>query len=236
MADEAQRNPCPALSAKLAAALAAMREAGVNPTDAELAWLSRLAWLIEYGHTEQAQVGVLGAPAIIEGCTWWPMHRLARRWFIRWHSECTGESGVYLFLFAHAHSRPGDATCLYLADAATVTAMLASWSETLPIHDEAIAALVDRLRDLDGDRDSVPPLKPTAGTVNEATACGRAMKVFPGTTLDFWQYGVSCPDGDAMLAASGETTADRYADACTAFRRAVAWVYRAHGIEKKAAK
>jgi len=228
----------PAIHPRLRAALDAFRAAGVTPTDEEIAWLVTLRHACD--NPSDGSLGwLMGAPLQFGGADWYPMHRLAECWFLRANKLLGGNQRdqVDAYLFAHAHSEPGDVTLRWLSDAATMRDAVRKWSEGLAIPDAALDGLVDRLRVLDGDADSVPdadapPAHEDATTPdNGARFAAMMCKAFPGASPEFWLTGVAASDARDMLSGvSDEGFAESHerTEAIKNFLKAVKWIWVNH--------
>ena len=78
---DSARNPCPPLSPYVARVLEALRADGINPTDAQVAWLVRLRDRCERP-TFDGLPPLLGGAIEIAGAQFWPLHLRATRWLV----------------------------------------------------------------------------------------------------------------------------------------------------------
>jgi hypothetical protein len=241
-----QDSPIPALHPRLAEALATFRRCGINPTDAEIAWLA-----IVRRDCDRMRDGTIpwvsGAPLDYAGVAWYPLHRLAGVWYARAYALLEGDTSaqVAALLYAHAHSGPGDASLRKLVTEAQIRGVVLPWLDALPIHAEQIGELCDQLRALEDRRVSVPDEKaddaemPADGHTRQTAVL---MQAYPGLPAEYWDTGLSAHEVDVMLElaierASGERTPRAYAKAVQSWLRAVRWVWIAHNAEPpKAAK
>lgn len=229
----------PAISPKLADTLEAFRACGVTLTDPELAWLVELRRPCDRPD-DGAVAWIPGAPLEFCGYRFWPLHRRARSWFLRAYAlmDDNRSDQVTAFLFAHAHSAPGDNSLLSDMTAQGIRARLRAWDDALSIPDDAFKPLCDRLRELDGDTTSdVPdpdarpresdPIQQDPDAAFAALMC----KAFPGATPEYWLSGIAEVDALAMLAPSTETSfADSPARnrAIHNYLNAVKWIWLNH--------
>jgi hypothetical protein len=232
-------SPVPSLAPRLAVALKALRDGGVEPTDAEIVWLGKLRHKAD-NPCDGSVPWVMGAPVEYGGMRWYPMHRLAESWFLRAFKLLDGNDVLQIaaFLFAHAYSGAGDKTVReYMTDEA-IREKLDEWRNDLPVHDDQVAALCDTLRDLDGQQDSVPDVRDDSEdgeeveAVNTAHSIASFCKAFPGVSPEFWLTDISSADSMQMLSAVGsdggwaESPIRR--EAVANWLRAVKWVWRNH--------
>ena len=223
--------PCPQLSPYVEATLAALRADGIQPTDAEIGWLIKLRERCDRTRVDDVPPGW---PITAGGVTFWPRHRLATTWWLAAHKALAGRSHlqVMAFLYAHAKSRPGDVSVRDMAG--DPAAVLGAWGDGLALTDDAIRDLCDRLRELDGVGDSVPPIKPKDDVPQsgEAAFLAGMAKIFPGTPVEYWRSGIS--EREACELAAAATSRGDWADsaersnAITNYMRAIAWIRARH--------
>ena len=233
-------NPVPDLAPRLAKALAAFRESGVEPTDAELVWLASLRAKCD-NPTDGSVPWVMGAPLEYGGIKWHPMHRLAESWFLRAFKLFDGDDILQIsaFLFAHAHSGIGDKTVREYMSDESMRAKLNDWRDGLAIQDDQIPELCETLRGMDGQGEFVPdltdgkvediePMAPSSVPQNVAALC----KAFPGVSPEFWLTDISSNDSMLMLATacneSGWAESPLRRAAVANWLKAIKWVWRNH--------
>jgi hypothetical protein len=225
-------NPVPSLHPTLAAAIEALRSDGINPTDAEVVWLARLRWPCDHP-AGGGLPDLAGAPVNVCGESFWPLHRLAERWFVR-AGEMLGEDGNWrtdCYLFAHTRSAPGDRSLLLVNSEDEIRATVADWRLSLPLHDENIADLVRLLRHVDGYVDEAPRTDEKREPVGELDGIAQLCRMFQGTTPDYWRAGISIAETEALLeSANSESWAvsDKRTEAIESFLRGVKWVRENH--------
>jgi hypothetical protein len=227
----------PGIHPKLKAALEAFRAAGVQPSDEEIIWLAQLRQKCDRP-SDGSLAWPMGAPLKAAGENWWQMHRSAEIWFDRAFKAFEGSQRgqVLAFMFAHAHSAPGDKTVLDLMAAPDARAAVTAWGDRLALHDNGFDALCDRLAALDGDGDSVPdPAKKDddSGAQQDTVATWAAMmcKAFPGARPDYWLTEIGASDARAMLAGVGsEDFAESFerTEAIRNFLKAIKWIWKNH--------
>ena len=232
-------SPVPALAPHLAKALAALREGGVNPTDAEIVWLGRLRHKCD-NPDDGSIPWVMGAPIEYGGVAFYPVHRLAESWFLRAFKLFDGDDEMQIaaFLFAHAHSGIGDTTVRKYVTAGAIRDTLVEWWDELPIHGEQVPVLCEALRKLDGEGESVPDADEKtecahiACTSSVPTSIAALCKAFPGVSPEYWLTDISSADSMEMLVSvgSGGSWAESYErrTAVANWLKAVKWVWRNH--------
>lgn len=227
----------PILHPRLSATLEAFRVAGVDPSDAEIAWLVTLRRPCD-NPADGSVPWVMGAPLNYGGVDWFPMHRLADSWFGRAFKLLDGNEHdqILVFLFAHARSAPGDATLRGIMGADLIAATVREWFNDLPIHDEQLDALVDRLQVLNGDAVQIPdpdrkPEKETQAEDKSAQFAALMCKAFPACGPEYWLSGIGSHDAESML---DNVNAENFADsakrteAIANYLKAVKWIWSAH--------
>ena len=229
----------PGIHPKLTAALEAFRAAGVQPTDNEIIWLAQLRLKCDRP-SDGSLPWIIGAPFKFAGVDFWPLHRLGESWFLRSFELLKGSlrDQVFVFLYAHAHSGKGDVSLRDLTDGDTIRQTLTTWSDALPIHDDELDQLCDRLRELDGDGDAVPDPGARKTEENDAPRDESAKfaaimcKAFPGPTPDYWLTEIAASDARAMLAGVGSedfAESSERTEAIKNFLKAIKWVWFNHG-------
>jgi len=194
-------SPVPELAPRLAETLHAFREAGVEVTAEEIVWLAVLRRPCD-NPIDGSLPWLIGAPFNYAGIAWYPIHHLAELWFIRAKKLLNGSDApdtahMAAFLFAHAHSAPGDVTVRTMQTLPEIVARCTEWFDGLPLHVGQILPLINRLRELDRNTSSVSD--GTADMSDQVLASQPAgvaimMKAFPGTTPEFWLTGCAAAD------------------------------------------
>lgn len=227
----------PSLSPKLLAALDAFRAGGVSPTDEEIVWLAMLR-----NKCDKVSDGsipwVMGAPVSYGGVDWYSLHRLAESWWLRSFKLLAGNQRdqVLVYIFAHAHSKPGDTTLRGLMGSQQISEAVNAWADDLAIHDDQLDELCDRLGVLDGNSENIPD---PAAKPEESSDCvdapqtfaGIMCKAFPGVSPEYWLTGIAANDARIMLCdASSENFAEsaQRTEAIQNFLKAVKWVWLNH--------
>jgi len=235
------KSPVPELSPPLARALAAFREAGVELTAAEIVWLALLRRPCDHP-IDGSLPWLIGAPFNYAGVTWYPTHQLAELWFIRVKKLLTESDSPDLahttaFLFAHAHSAPGDVTVRSLNTLEEIEGRCMEWFNGLPLHVGQVLPLVNRLRELDRNTTSVPDGSDSDHSdevlTNQSSGVAVMMKAFPGTTPEFWLTEVAACDARAYVHAVGEqskdfATSEGRRKAIENYLKAIKWVWSNH--------
>ena len=236
-ASQSEKMQAPGIHPKLTAALDAFKAAGIRPTDEKIIWLGQLRQKCDRP-SDGSMTWPMGAPLMAAGVAWYQMHRVAEIWFDRTFRAFHGVQRlqVLAFMFAHAHSRPGDLTVNDLMGAEDAKKAVTAWGDTLAIHDSHLAALCDRLTGLDGDKESIPdpdekndPEPPQQESA--ATFAALMCKAFPGASPDFWLSGIGAGDALAMLAGVGsDDFAESFerTEAIRNFLKAVKWIWENH--------
>ena len=232
-------SPVPELAPRVAEVLDALSASGITPTAAEIVWLAKLREPCDRP-TGGGIPPLSGAPLQYGGVTFWPMHRLAETWFLRAYKLLDGVNAdqVAAFLYAHAHSAPGDASLRMVVTLDAIRTALREWMDGVAIHNEELPEICDELRRINRQRDTVPDVdqRPTDDddSIGDVPQFVAAMcKVFPGVSPDYWMTGIAGCDARDMMqsAVSGgcnfATSADR-TEAQRNFLRAVKWVWRNH--------
>lgn len=224
------RNPCPQLSPHVAQTLDALRADGVFPTDAEIAWLVLLRLPCdcpEFG----AMRPLLGAPVQVAGETFWPLHARARRWFLHAWEVCDEKLSTAIYLYAHSRSAPGDRSLELEQTASGIERVVTEWRSALPLHDEHEDELIAQLRKLDGHTDAVvdPTAKPAEAedAQSELGWVAAMCKMFPSTTPEYWQSGISEAEISELLSVTDGkpwATCRRRNESVANYLRAVKWV------------
>jgi len=222
----------PPLSPYVARTLEALRADGIQPTDAEIAWLV----LLRTDCDKPCVDGIgpqLGASLTVLGETWWPLHERATSWMLRAGALCP-ELRTDCFLFAHIYSAPGDRRLDLWQGPEAIRAEVSAWRLALPLHEENTGELVRLLRVLDGDATAanVPREHTPATPYADLGGIGMLCRLFPGTTPEYWRSGISRAEIDGLLARQ-ETgpwaTAQRRSDAIGDYLRAVKLIRCNHG-------
>ena len=230
----------PSLSPKLLSALDAFRAGGVTPTDAEIVWLASLRRKCDKP-TDGSVPWVVGAPLSFCGIDWYSLHKLAEGWWLRAFALMDGnpDDQVAVFMFSHAHSKPGDVTLRGIMSAESIRVAVREWSNALPIHEDQLDNLCDRLRELDGDFEHVTdpadkdkPKEDSPSLVDESGRFAAIMcKAFPGVSPDYWLTGIAASDARDMLSdVSGDdfATSMERTEAIKNFLKAVKWIWVNH--------
>ena len=227
----------PSLSPKLTSALEAFRAGGVSPTDEEIVWLASLRQKCDK-ESDGSIPWVMGAPVSYGGVDWYSLHRLAESWWLRSFKLLAGNQRdqVLVYIFAHAHSKPGDTTLRGLMGSQQISEAVNKWADDLAIHDAQLDELCDRLSTLDGNTADVPDpdAKPqeSSDVVDEAqTFAGIMCKAFPGVSPDYWLTEISANDARTMLcdvAAENFAESSQRTEAIKNFLKAVKWVWLNH--------
>jgi hypothetical protein len=231
-------NPVPPLSPYVAATLEALRADGIEPTDAEIAWLATL----RVGCDTQDDSGVqwlLGAPVKYGGEVFWPMHMLAEAWFLAMHNWLQSRRSrdvdyAAVFLFAHAKSATGDKALREPLDREEWLSVARKWLDNAAIHDGQVGELCKALRALHGGGSTVPEpdesRRKDAGPVTPHAGIAILCKTFPGTTPDYWLTDCAAEDARAYAAAvnadASFATSRKRKAAIEDYLRAVRWIRR----------
>lgn len=229
----------PSLSPKLLSVLKAFRAGGVSPTDEEIVWLAMLRNKCDKV-SDGSVTWVVGAPLSFCGVDWYSLHKLAETWWLRAFALLDGNDSdqVLVYIFAHAHSKPGDVTLRGLMDAESIKSAVREWADNLPIHEEQLDELCDRLTELDGGVDNVPEpsdngkKKETVQLVDDSCRFSATMcKAFPGVSPEYWLTGIAANDARDMLcdvADDNFATSSERTDAIKNFLKAVKWIWVNH--------
>ena len=216
------------------------REAGIELTAAEIVWLANLRRACDDPH-DGSVPWVMGAPVEFSGVKFWPLHRLAESWYVR-AMQIVGpddrlQGGVYLY--AHAHSAPGDKHLRDLTSYDAIKTAILEWLDTVPLHTNVaqLEALCRRLSVLDGDDDAVPDPEPKPRHEpvydNLPRFVSVACRAFSGVSPDFWltempaaavrsMISDACGDGD------GWATSETRRAAIANWLRAIKWIWKLH--------
>jgi len=222
----------PGLAPKLAEALASLRADGITPTDAEIVWLARLRWACDHQRSFDAD-GIVGSSVDMFGQRFYPLHRLAEHWFVsacELNDDAAFHTAVYMF--AHVFSAPGDRTLLTLSDEKSVKEVVWAWRNSLPIHDENEGEFVRLLRMIDRYTEDISTDTDKADErINPFSGVASLCRMFPGTTPDYWQTGMSTGEIalllDADKTSQWATSSDR-TRAIAAFLSAVKYIRQQH--------
>lgn len=231
------QSPVPELHPKLRATLDALAADGITPTDAELIWLGRLRWACD--HQESGEPTVPGSPIEYCGVRFWQLHNLAESWGVKWYRrlEGYGVAQVLVYPFAHTRSRPGDASLRELIAEKEVVDTVMQWWESVPIPRDALVDMIERLRALDGQEETVADpdkAEPTDEPQGTCALSGVAMlcKAFEGTTPEFWLTDIGAHDARTIMAHTGESggfaTSHARTVAISNYLNAVKWIRKAH--------
>jgi hypothetical protein len=238
----------PALKPRLRDALQGLREAGVEPTDAEIVWLGSLAEKCA-GQPAHGVEWVAGSPVVYAGLVFWPWHRLAEAWYRQWYpalrNDLLDEELLDLALYAYAHikSKPGDRSLRMLSDYERVKAALRAWLKDIPLQMAQLVEVCGHLGALDRGDDGLIPNpeklpkedapRPEPSPLREAAFL---CKAFPGTTPSYWWAEISTAETEELcdeLAAAAGTTPGEAPDpnsprirAIHNFRMAVKWILK----------
>ena len=237
----ATESPCPMLNGYVGATLEALRADGIQPTDAEIAWLVELRWRCDRPDFREGIPPPLGFPLIAEtlpDIAFWPLHADAESWFRMAGTICE-DLRTEIYLYAHTRAAPGDTSLQLLQTEAAIRETVGTWRATLPLHEENDASLVRLCRLIDGyvqpDVDALG--QPAKGPEHEdgAARCIRILcETMPGTTPTYWRNGISVAEMDALMRAkSREPWAEsrRRGDAIENYLNAVKWIREAHRKE-----
>ena len=233
-------SPVPDLAPQLQATLDAFDVEGIQPTPAEIVWLSRLRLKCDR-RSDGSVPWIIGAPLPYGGELFYPLHRLAESWFVR-SNELLSEvkdDQIKVYLYAHAKSAPGDVSLRSLMLAEDIRAAIRIWFDGLAIHENQISELCDRLRELDGETESVsdPYAKPKwqepSQPDNMPEFVSMMCSAFPGVTPEYWLTEISSEASRKMFAGATHdgpwaTHPERTA-AIENYLRAVKWVWKNHG-------
>ena len=227
----------PALHPKLSATLDAFRAGGVLLSDEEIVWLAALRRPCDHP-SDGLLPWPVGAPLKYAGVDWYPMHRLAESWMIRSFKllESTPSDQVYAFMFAHAHSKPGDTTLRELVSTDAMREAVRAWSDSLALHDDQLNTLCDKLRELDGSEDTIPDPDKKADEAkdtpdNSAQFVAMMCRAFPGCTPEYWMVGISAKDARNMITSdSAPDFVDSFdrTEAIRNYLKAVRWIWINH--------
>ena len=231
--------PVPDLSPKLAATLDAFRAEGITLSPAEVVWLATLRARCD-GKGEGGVPWVMGSPLDYAGVQWWPLHRLAEAWWLRANTLLSevAEDQIAVYLFAHAHSAPGDRSLRMLTNAAAIRKAARTWFRDLPLHDGQVVELCNRLRELDGDGDGVPdpdakPVETAPGRDDTHGFLAVMCKAFPGVPPEYWMSEIPAHDARKILFGAssdgGWATSPERTEAQKNYLKAVKWLWRTHG-------
>jgi len=226
----------PSLHPRLQDTLDAFEASGVTLSAAEVCWLYSLRQPCDHP-TDGSVPWVMGAPFEYAGVEWYPWHRLAATWFLRYFKLLDGEdhAQITLYLYAHAHSAPGDKSLRDLYGVERVRSVVSEWYDSLPLHDDQMEPLCNRLRELDGESDSIPDTDKRAKAETEPHADNGARfaavmcKAFPGSTPEYWLTEISAGDARAMLddmTSEGFATSENRREAIANYLKAVKWLWR----------
>jgi hypothetical protein len=209
MQPTAKESPCPWLNGYVAATLAALRADGIQPADAEIAWLVELRWRCDRPDFREGIAPPRGFPLIIEtmpDVEFWPLHALAETWF-RMAGEIVPDLRTDVYLYAHTRAGPGDTSLAALQVEAAIRETLGAWRGGLPLHAENEPALVRLCRLIDGyvqpdvlAPGQAAPQEEDAGDVD--ARCVRMLcEAMPGTTPTYWRTEISVAEMDALMRA-----------------------------------
>tara|TARA_R110000782_G_scaffold56746_1_gene118852 strand:+ start:1759 stop:2457 length:699 start_codon:yes stop_codon:yes gene_type:complete len=227
----------PSLSPKLTSALEAFRAGGVSPTDEEIVWLASLRQKCDK-ESDGSVPWVMGAPVSYGGVDWYSLHRLAESWWLRSFKLLAGNQRdqVLVYIFAHAHSKPGDTTLRGLMGSQQISETVNAWAYDLAIHDDQLDELCDRLSVLDGNDENIPdpaakPEESSDCVDGQQTFAGIMCKAFPGVSPEYWLTGIAANDARDMLcdvANDNFATSSERTDAIKNFLKAVKWIWVNH--------
>jgi len=233
-------SPVPELAPRLAETLCAFREAGVEPTDSEIVWLAILRRPCDHP-IDGSLPWLIGAPFNYAGIAWYPIHHLAELWFIRVkkllnESDAPDVAHMAAFMFAHAHSVPGDVTVRTIGTLPEIVNTCTEWLNSLPIHAGQFLPLINRLRELDKNTATIPDgTEDRSDEVLASQHSGVAImtKAFPGTTPEFWLTGVASSDAREYVSAVSDgggkfATSTTRTSAQTDYLKAVKVVWENH--------
>ena len=231
-------NPCPSLAPHVAMTIEALAADGITPTPAEIAWLAKLREPCDNISTGGDLPPIPGSPIEIAGETWWPLHARASSWYRRTYflfGDEETEWRLWVYMYAHTRSAPGDSSLLLLTARNTIKDVVGQWRAELPLHEEHEIALHRFLRRLDGDVQAVPPvdqpaIQPPPPTPWDGIA--QLCRLFPGTTPEYWWAGISERDTDELLRASDRNdwaTSRTRLQHIDNYLTAVRWIRRTHG-------
>jgi hypothetical protein len=213
-----------------------LRASGITPDDNEVAWLARLAARAHETPGRESDVDRT-SPMVFAGVKFWPLTLKAESWFARWYSAFDGNPKVCVAiqLYAHAHSKPGDATLDDLGDPNRIADTVCDWFERLPIREDQLLELQRRIIGMTADSESVPKFcgatdaRVVPSTIEDRIAA--LCSLFEGTTPEYWRSDVSAASAYAMAAAKqARENGDAWANSPERTRRiadylnAVKWV------------
>ena len=199
----------PAIHPWAARDLAKLRESGIKPTDDDVVWLASLAALAHRAPGRDPYIDTT-SPLLFCGGKYWPMTIRAQHWFVRWYGAFEGYPRVRVgvYLFAHAHSRPGDKTLHELGDMAAVEAAVADWMSGLSIREDQLPDLQAALAAMAPSDDTVDPPKETTGQPEEETIptsleerVASLCAAFEGTTPGYWMDEIGAVQAEELVAA-----------------------------------
>jgi hypothetical protein len=188
----------PPLPTKLTESLALIRSLGVTLTDAEIVWLAELRRLADTP-PGRANLSSSSSPVEICGVKLWPMHMIAECWSSDWVREFEGDPFLQncIYLFAFAKSEPMDRTLVSIATYDAVKKAVVEWISSTTIMRKDVPQIIDaccKLMETDfaatvENPDKVQTVANAPKTAEERAAA--LCKMFPGTTPDYWLFGVS---------------------------------------------
>jgi hypothetical protein len=215
----------PSLHAWVKDDLARLRKVGIEPSFAEVVWLSDLA---KAAHTSPGRevIQCHAAPIKFCGAVFYPFHLRARYWYAEWRDLFDGDGLLQdgLYFFAHVHSKPGDVSLVELSTADAVQDAVKAWLRQQEFSEADSLTLAEALYRMDhGDDNPVssPETKPDNETQSIVTLEERVAELcelFPGTTPTYWQSEISSIEGDKLAAAMIAATGDEGAWATSAIR------------------
>jgi len=229
------------LNGYVAATLEALRADGIQPTDAEIAWLVELRWRCDRPDFREGVAPPRGFPLIVEtlpDVPFWPLHADAESWFRMAGTICE-DLRTEIYLYAHTRSAPGDTSLQLLQTPDAIRETVGAWRAGLPLHEGNEASLVRLCRLIDGyvqpDVDAPgQPAKEPDHEDSEARCIRILCGTMPGTTPTYWRSGISVAEMDALMKAkSREPWAEsrRRGAAIENYLNAVRWIREAHRKE-----
>jgi hypothetical protein len=253
----------PDLSPRLRATLDAFEASGVTLSHEEVVWLAELrrpcdnpsdgsvplsheevVWLAELRRpcdnpSDGSVPWVMGAPLEYGGIRWYPNHRLADGWFLRAYALMDGDPQARLvaYLYAHAHSAPGDVSLRELTTVESMERVLSEWFDALPIQDAQLEPLCVKLRELDGETKQVPDHASKYGDADVvpddpcASFASAMCHAFPGTTPEYWLTEISTADAKRILTGAstgGFAESDDRRESIANYLKAVKWIWKRH--------
>lgn len=201
----------PRLHAWVYGDIARLRKAGIVPSFEDIAWLAELA---KAAHTPPGRevLRSLGAPLKCFGETFYPFTLRARYWVAQWHDAFEGDAvtqdGIYLY--AHVHSRPGDASLRDLATMDDVKSAVGCWLRVQEFDLRDIASVCEAVYAMDHDADEAIPEpqdpkkaaaakeRPSFSTIEQRVAA--LCEAFEGTTPAYWTDEISAIEADKLAA------------------------------------